>query len=234
MNELLATRLRSIRDTLLGQYRGGAGLPKNTSGGERETFLDHFLRDVLLPVYRFGRGVIIDAAGNQSGALDLVMELPFGPTFPMPGGNHRLYLADSIAAVIEVKSNLVDQWQQVEATLAKVRPLTRDLRQSSGLLLEGSPKPEPTIELGPHVPCYAVGYTGHATLGSLRERLKTAAIKPDGALVIESGAYVGPTGSAEGPEGLYHFVADLVMQANAVLQIAYPSLFKYLTAMPGG
>jgi hypothetical protein len=162
------------------------------------------------------------------------MELPFAPTFPMPGGDHRLYLADSVAAVIEVKSDLVNQWQEVEATVAKVRPLTRDLRQSSGLLLEDSPKPEPKIEVGPHVPCYAVGYKGHSEVAALVKRLESAEVKPDGALVIESGAYVGPSGSGEMAEGLYRFVSDLMMQANAVLQIAYPSLLKYLTVPPGG
>jgi hypothetical protein len=73
-------------------------------GGERETLLDKYLQEVLPPLYRFGRGAITDREGRLSGALDLVMELPFAPNFPIPAADQRLYLAESVAAVIEVKS----------------------------------------------------------------------------------------------------------------------------------
>jgi hypothetical protein len=38
----------------------------------------------------------------MSGQLDIVIELPFLPSFPTPGANERLYLAESVALAIEV------------------------------------------------------------------------------------------------------------------------------------
>jgi hypothetical protein len=61
---------------------------------------------VLPPIYRFGTGVITDVGGNLTGQVDIVMEFPLTASFPMPAGKQRLYLAESVAAVIEVKSNL--------------------------------------------------------------------------------------------------------------------------------
>jgi hypothetical protein len=45
----------------------------------------------------------------MSGALDIVVEFPFLPSFPAPGGDERLYLAESVALAIEVKSDLCAQ-----------------------------------------------------------------------------------------------------------------------------
>jgi hypothetical protein len=49
------------------------------------------------------------------------VEYPFLPSFPMPGSHDRLVLAESVLAVIEVKSDLVAQWDQATATIRAVR-----------------------------------------------------------------------------------------------------------------
>src|SRR5215216_3617373 len=121
MNPYLTSRLAGIRKSLIANYRAGANLPSGVIGGERETLLEKYLQEVLPPLYRFGRGAITDREGRLSGALDLVMELPFAPNFPMPAADQRLYLAESVAAVIEVKSNLSSQWAEVEKTVAAVK-----------------------------------------------------------------------------------------------------------------
>jgi hypothetical protein len=96
-------------------------MPAAMVGDERELVLHGLLRETLPPIYRFGRGAITDATGQLTGQVDLVMELPFGPSLPMPAGSHRLYLAESVAAVVEIKSNLSSQWREVEQTVGRVR-----------------------------------------------------------------------------------------------------------------
>jgi len=44
-----------------------------------------------------------------SGQLDIIVEWPFFASFPAPLGTQRLYLAEAIAFVIEVKSDLRSQ-----------------------------------------------------------------------------------------------------------------------------
>jgi len=99
------------------------------------------------------------------------MELPFAPNFPMPAGDQRLYLAEFVAAVIEVKSNLSSQWSEVESTVAAVRTLRRDLREPKRFIEESPPDTEPQLKVSDIIPCYVAAYTGHTTTEGLQERL---------------------------------------------------------------
>jgi hypothetical protein len=155
---------------------------------------------------------------SQSLELDIVVEFPFWPSFPNPGGSERLYLADSVAFVVETKSDLVGQWTQVEDSVAKVRPLRRFWR-SHVSTAEGA-----LGLVGPsqsRVPFVAVGFLGHRTADSLGDRMATTEEerRPDAALVIESGAYVSNlTGrKGESVEGLFAFCLDLAHFARNVL-----------------
>jgi hypothetical protein len=231
MNTLLSSRLEAIRDALVAHHRGGHGLPNETIGQEREFLLNEYLREVLPSIYRFGSGVIVDHGGGSTGALDVVVELPFAPNFPMPGGGkQRLYLCESVAAVLEVKSDLYKQWEQATATVQRVKRLKRDLRQASRVLLQSSPDPVPRIDVGEDLPCYVIAYTGHKTAQALEQLLSNTDTRsrPDGVLVIESGAFVGHSGKAEGAGGMFGLITDLIAQTNAVLQLAYPNLLLYL------
>lgn len=229
MNSHIKTRLEAIQQQLIAYRLGGAGLPNAVIGSEREHVLNDFLSKVLPSVYRFGRGSITDADGNLCGQIEVVLELPFGLNFPLLAGNERLYLAESVAAVIEVKSNLSSQWNEVAETTRKVKSLNRDLRQSIGLALQSSPDPIPDIEVGPKIPCYAIGYTGYNTLQGLKDRLSTTCedSRPDGALVIDSGCFVGNASTAVGVWGLFALVTELVAQLNFILGIAYPNILTY-------
>jgi hypothetical protein len=230
MNQHLATRLSSIRDALMAHYKGGRGLPTVMAGSERETLLDKYLQQVLPPIYRFGRGTITDSKGGRSGGLDIVMELPFAPNFPMPAGDQRLYLAESVAAVIEVKSNLSSQWSEVESTVAAVKTLRRDLREPERYVEATPPATEPQLKISDIIPCYVVGYMGHTTIEGLQHRLASTAetCRPDGALVIDSGCFVGFTGAAHSDQGLFAFVVELVAQVNLIVGSAYPNIRAYL------
>ena len=101
MNKHVRSRIRAIQASLLATYRGGVGMPTAMVGGERELVLHGLFREVLPPIYRFGQGAITDATGYLTGQVDLVMELPFGPSLPMPAGSHRLYLAESVLAIVD-------------------------------------------------------------------------------------------------------------------------------------
>jgi hypothetical protein len=227
MNEHIEKRLRAIQGALMAHHSGGTGLPNAMIGSEREDLINTYLAQVLPPLYRFGRGSITDGSGSLCGQLEIVMESPFGPNFPMPAGKERLYLAESVAAVIEIKSNLYSQWNEVKETTKKVKRLTRDLRRTEVLHFESSP--DPIIELSSKIPCYAVGYVGYKSSQGLKDQLDSTEIesRPDGVLVIESGCFIGITGRANGAWGLHAFVAELASQVNSILGLAYPDISSY-------
>ena len=170
MNPLIESRLNAIQQSLLAHYHGGAGLPSAVIGDEREVFYREYLEKVLPPTLRIGKGCITDSSDRNTGQVDLVLEYPFGPSFPMPGSANRLYMAESIAAVIEVKSDLSKQWDEVRKTVKAVKPLKRCLRKASVLPLVNNPEPIFDVDES-RVYCYAVGYTGHETIDGLQSRL---------------------------------------------------------------
>lgn len=219
MNQHLVNRLQGIQQALLAQHLGGRGLPNSVIGNERETFLREFLQKVFPSHFRFTGGVITDAQGRLSGQIDIAVEYPFIPSFPMPGSSERLILAESVLAAIEVKSNLIAQWEQMTATVHAVRQLERNM---APIMWTGEPPPA-------RIPCIAVGYRGHATLESLRERISSTpeGHRPDAALVIESGCFEGLGGWATGAAGLYALCAFLIRLATQ-LHAAAPDMLAYL------
>ncbi|WP_313041643.1 DUF6602 domain-containing protein [Sphingobium yanoikuyae] len=149
-NQHVLQRLTGLQSILNGVHQSSVGLSSATIGQER-AFVDEFLSKVLPPIYRFGTGDATDAAGAKSGQLDVVVEYPFAPSLPMVGaGQSRLYLAESAAAVIEVKSNLSNQWNDAVNTAKALAPLKR----SFGATMSFGAGPQPQI------PMFAVGYTG--------------------------------------------------------------------------
>src|SRR6266853_1533627 len=104
-NPHLVQRLQAIQQALLAQRAAGVGLPAAVAGGERETFLGEFLQKVFPSHRRFATGAITDSSGRLSGQVDIAIEFGLVPSFPMPASEERLLLAESVAMVIEVKSN---------------------------------------------------------------------------------------------------------------------------------
>jgi len=125
-----------------------------TKGPEREAFINDFLSAVLPPQYRFGTGDATDIFGRKSGQLDVVVELPFAPSLPIPSrSDSRLYVAEGVAAVIEVKSDVKNQWVEAVSTAEKLKKLRRRLNPivlSKDMQLE-------------EIPFFVVGYKGWAT-----------------------------------------------------------------------
>src|SRR5438874_4802482 len=112
-NQHVLQRLTGLQSILKGVHQSSVGLSSATTGQERAAVIDEFLGKVLPPIYRFGTGDATDANGTRSGQLDVVVEYPFAPPLPTVGaGQTRLYLAESVAAVMKVKSNLSGHWGQ--------------------------------------------------------------------------------------------------------------------------
>jgi hypothetical protein len=225
-NPTLIARLVGIQQALMAQHFGGQGMPNAVIGSERETFLREFLGKVFPSHYRFTTGAITDSNGALSGQVDVAVEYPFLPSFPMPASSERLLLAESIAAVIEVKSDLSSQWRQVQSTIRALRPLRRKWKGTVGLSGGG-------IQFGGScetpVPTIAVGYTGYTTIEGLEQRLKTTVDheRPDAALVVQSGCFVGFGFKASGPLGIYA-LCIVLSQLTAAIAAAEADLLLYV------
>lgn len=220
MNPYVQQRLTGIQQQLVGLHVEGAGLSSATKGGEREDFVNKFLANIMPPPYRFGDGDITDADGNKSGQVEVVVEYPFLPSLPMVGGESRLYLAEGVAAVIEVKSNISSQWGEVQKTAAAVKKLQRKFGATISM---GGEAP------GSEIPFFAVGYTGFAKLETLQAKLEDKNI--DGILVLDKGLFVSQASFSGinvggGPWGLWGLI-QCVHSATSVLKAASASPLDY-------
>lgn len=182
-NQHVAQRLTGIRQQLTAFHAGGATLSSATKGGEREDFVNKFLAEIMPTPYRFGTGDITDTKGAKSGQVDLVVEYPFLPSLPMVGGGSRLYLAESVAAVVEVKSDLSAQWSEAQRTAKAVKALER--LYGASISFGGTPTPK--------IPVFAVGYTGWSTMQTLRSKIKEDP-NIDAILVIDNGLFISNDG----------------------------------------
>lgn len=176
-NPHLIERLQGIQNLLMAGHRASSTMSSAVKGREREDFMDKFLRHVLPPTYRFGTGDITDSRGAKSGQLDIVIEKPFLPSLHVWDGKPRLYLAESVAAVIEVKSNLAYQWAEAEESLKKVRWLWRD------------PVTRRAPDLRNIIPFFAVGYAGWKEIETVKKRLDSP-YGVNGILIIENFTFV--------------------------------------------
>jgi hypothetical protein len=197
-------RLQGILTTLNGVHQAGASMSAASKGEERQTFINNFLKEVLPPVYRFGSGDVTDLHGNKSGQLDVVVEYPIAPSLPSSPVSPRLYLAESLAAVIEVKSDLASQWDEAVATASKLALIQRSFQT---MMTIGGGRPP-----SGRIPLFAVGYKGWSNPGTLQKHVNDSPYI-DGALVISSGLYYSKTEhhelGATGPWALWGLICSL-------------------------
>ena len=202
-NSHVAERLAGIQSALTALHQASSTLSSASKGTEREQFVGSFLEEVLPVPFRFGTGDITDATGNKSGQVDVVVEYPFLPSLPTAKGSPRLYLAEGVAAAIEVKSDLAAQWRQVEQTSEALKSLTRDLGNTANILMGVPP--------GEQIPLFAVGYTGWHKMEAVVEHLEPGVV--DGVLVIDSGLFASGKEfmglTATGPWSLWGLISCL-------------------------
>lgn len=220
-NRFVLERLKGIRLMLNGVHQANSGLSDATKGTERAAFIDRFLSGVLPAPFRFGSGDATDRSGERSGQLDVVVENAFCPSLPILGGGHgRLYLAEAVAAVIEVKSNVQKQWGQVLQTAKQLEPLRREFRAYAYV---GS---KPTGR----IPFFVVGYEGWRKQDSLIAKLREGAI--DGILVIDGELFARGKHfdhiRSSGEAALWGFICCLHQATNSLKQNT-PQLNEYST-----
>lgn len=185
MNPHVASRLTGIHSVLCSAFEAGALLSSSSKGYERETFISLFLNEVLPPFYRFGTGDITDSLMNndpsrRSGQIDIVIEMPWAPSFPMPvGASARLYPSEAVGTAIEIKSNLSTQWNEVIHTATALEPLRQKL---SGISVDGGTL-SVKDETEEPIPLYAVGYEGWSTAATVEDKARSASV--DGVLVLK-------------------------------------------------
>jgi len=145
----------------------------------------------------------------------------------MPQGGERLYLAESVAIVISVKSNLSSQWREVESEVLALRTVRRMWLGAAHLTGDSIGFSGPTES---PIPILAVGYVGYQHVESLEKRVMETKeeARPEAVLVIESGAFVGAGIKAWGSTGLY--AATIVAAAQLTqVQRVNTNLFTYVT-----
>jgi uncharacterized protein DUF6602 len=230
-NEYLFRRLTSILDILRSAYTGGSEMTSSSKGSEREAFINLVLGNVIGSPFRVGTGEITDRDGNCSGQVDIVVEYSASMSFPLlRGDSSRLYLAEGVCAVIEVKSDLAGQWPQVLKKAQQVRTLCRHYAAESSMG-HGIPR---------NIPFFVVGYRGWQSAATLQAHLseEPACHCIDGILAIEHGIYRGcarddfdsrPPYSEHGLDdawALYGFLLSLEQLTSSMLA-AKPSYMPY-------
>lgn len=171
------------------QYNATVSGPSPIKGFEREIFIGELLSNMLPPHYRIGTGVVVDSYDNTSSQTDIIIEYPYGIRFPIGTGATSMYLAESVAATIEVKSNFTKQWKQIHEKIYNNRSILRRQYKLGSLI-----KDEDRIQSGHNVflPIFIVAYKGPKKLDTIRQYIgKLKRNFPTGILIIESGIYVG-------------------------------------------
>ena len=221
-NEHVYQRLAGIQQILMGVHQASRPMSDATRGQERAAFIDQFLSQAFPSPFRFGTGDATDVSGTRSGQLDVVVEFPFMPSLPLGGSSgSRLYLAESVAAVVEVKSNVAAQWDQVLDTAAQLAPLRRAF--GAQIIMGG---PSPTDE---KIPLFVAAYTGWHQLSTIEQKLASTK-QIHGILVIDAGLFVSSTPfmarKATGPWALWGLVCCL-HQATSTLKAASTQPIAY-------
>lgn len=219
-NRHLLKRLNSIQQTLVAQHASVESLGEARSGWQSKLFLAEFLTKVFPAPIRFSTGSIVDSAGRVASSVDIVVEQPMSLSFPMSGPSQdRLLMAESVAMVIEVRSDLSRQLADISTRVKSVKRLQRRLRPR----VPGAIIPPPTI------PVIGVGYTGFENSERLRGRRKAISsdYRPDALLVLDPGLFDGFGMAAQGAVSLYSLCIAISRMVHK-LSAAEPNLVSYV------
>lgn len=179
-----------------------------TIGREREVFIDFVLKNIIAPPFRVGSGEAVDRDDQSTGQLDIAIEYSNSLSFPLPiGTSERLYLAESLCAIIEVKSNLATQWNEVERKASMISKLVRN---PGAVGFVGRPPPK-------RIPVFVVGFQGWESSAILRNHLGSCNSGDNeiisGILQIDPAVYITstrfPDHAFEGDRALFGFLLSL-------------------------
>jgi hypothetical protein len=187
-NALFRRKLENIHSGLMERYRDSQHYSSPIVGEEREEVKKELLSLILPPGYRIGSGSITDSTGFETGQVDAVIEQPFSLSFPVATSTNRLYLADTVGAAFEIKSDLNTQGEEALDKIIEIRQL--ECYQSE--------QGEPILFDLLLIPSFIVSFAGPKQLKTLEKHYINPRNRfaPNGVLVIESGLFYGR--SAEG------------------------------------
>ncbi len=213
VNRHLLKRLQSIQETLESQHANVESLPDARRGWQSKLFLAEFLNKVFPGPHAFSTGSIMDSEGNLATEVDIAVVHPNAPSFPMSGPSQdRLLMAEGVAMVIEVCSDLSSQLAAIGSTVRRIRRLRRRTDQ---LVTPGRRFPD-------RVPVVAVGYGGFQDFERLRRRLGSISedYRPNGTLIVEPGLFEGFGIRARGAVALYALCMVINRALNQMNHVA--------------
>ncbi|WP_154914880.1 DUF6602 domain-containing protein [Klebsiella grimontii] len=208
-NYILQEKLNGVLNMLNANYQLGKSSSSAVKGVARSDFINNYLRNVIPQGLRISTsGEIIDNQNNITGELDIIIENGYFPNIPVPSSDTaRLYFAEGVAAVIEVKSNLKGQWDEAISTGRKLHAITRSfinttISSHNGPTVHidnhvkftrhlGVYKMPPQYNLINKVPFFVVGYTGWEKLDTLESKLKESDGIVTGILQLDKGFFIG-------------------------------------------
>lgn len=190
---------------------GGKNITTASKGTEREFFINQILSNVIAPPFRIGTGDITDSTGKRSGQCDLIIEYTHSISFPLISPRApRLYFAEGVCAVIEIKSDLGRQWNEVQQSHEFVAQLKRRYSFFSFTSTRN------INEILPEkIPYFVIGYRGWKKKETLKEKMMD--LKIDGILVLESALYYGKEYEGEGSEALFAFLRSLQILTGEIM-----------------
>lgn len=203
---VLVQAMQGLHHMMIGHHQYGQPLSSSTKGDVREDFIKDFLSKALPSHYRFGGGDIVDSTGQKTGEVDIVIENPFTPSFPLTK-NDRLYVAEGVAAVIEVKSDIKRDFKDVLKKASEIKLLNRKI---SVIISSGQ------VNLQ-KIPFYAVGYFGFRQLEELKQKMIQSK-DIDGIFIVNLPMFFKKDSIwSYGVVSLFDFLFDLNEQITRVL-----------------
>lgn len=182
-SNFLKQKLEGIHAGLIRAYADSKQYAPSIIGAEREIINRSLLSLALAPGYRVGTGTILDQHGDDSGQVDIVIEQPFSLSFPISSDQNRLFLAPSVCAAFEVKSDLSKQGKDAMKKVAEIKNLHRTL------VKKGQFHNYDDIS----IPTFIVGFKGPSTERGMEKIYKTFSNKliPNGILSIDGEIFYG-------------------------------------------
>ncbi|WP_394847350.1 hypothetical protein LZC95_07780 [Pendulispora brunnea] len=170
-------------DELRGAYTKSEGSPTACMGSLREEGIRRAIEHSLPSVARLYSGEIIDPYGGQSGQLDGIVVHATGSALATAPNDVRIALAEGVLAILESKSDIGGQWDEILRTLAKVRALRRHDGAPQGGIMVGQADESAEV----HIPFIVMGRTGWKMPDTLRDKavelFKTFGAAKEAALV---------------------------------------------------
>lgn len=167
MNHLFAKKIENLHKNLMECYNDTEKYAPSIIGAEREIFNRELFQKILPSNYRVGAGTIVDSQNHETGQIDAVIELPFSLSFPISSNENRLYLADTIGAAFEIKSNLNQQWDEAILKIKEIKKLNRySLKPGDFALLD-------TLK----IPSYIISFKGPKKLDTIFKKFEDIQLK---------------------------------------------------------